>query len=104
MKTTVGTTAYRGSVQERVASTGALVWSTGMPGGVIGSPTLDGGGLLAAGTYSSPPTGIYLLNASTGAIVRKLAGGTTFGQSVFASNWLFGANSKGVTAWALPAG
>jgi hypothetical protein len=28
----------------------------------------------------------------------------TFGQSVFASSWLFCANSKGVTAWALPAG
>lgn len=104
MKTKIGATSYRGSVQERVASTGALVWSTGMPGGVIGSPTLDGGGVLTAGAYSSPPAGIYLLNASTGAIVRKLAGGMTFGQSVFASKWLFCANSKGVTAWALPAG
>ena len=100
---TIGTTTYPGSVQERVASTGALTWSTPLTSGVLGSPSLDGGGLLVAGTFASTTAGIYLIDSATGAIVRKLMGGKTFGQSVFASNWLFTANSNGVTAWALPA-
>ncbi len=47
-KITINGTAYPGSVQERLASNGMLVWVIGMAGGVIGSPTLDGGGVLAA--------------------------------------------------------
>ena len=100
---TIGTTTYPGSVQERVASTGALIWSTPMTSGVLGSPSLDGGGLLVAGTFASATAGIYLIDSTTGTIARKLMDGKTFGQSVFASNWLFSANSNGVTAWALPA-
>jgi len=103
--TTVGGTAYKGSVEEVTASTGALVWQTGLPGAVIGSPALDGAGLLTAGAYAGPPTGgIYFLNAATGALVYKLPGGLTFAQTVFARNWLFGANKEGVTAWAVPSG
>ena len=99
---TIGTTTYPGSVQERVASTGVLTWSTPMTSGVLGSPSLDGGGLLVAGTFASATAGIYLIDSTTGTIVRKLMDGKTFGQSVFANNWLFSANTNGVTAWALP--
>ena len=96
-------TAYAGSVQERVPSTGALVWSTGLAGDVLGSPTLDGGGVLTAGAYGGSSPGVYLIDASSGAVIEQLTGGSTFGQSVFARNWLFTANSNGVSAWQLPA-
>ncbi len=103
LTTTIGSTTYPGSVQELQASTGTVVWSTGLTGGMKGSPSLDGGGVLAIGTYTSTGTGIYLVDAATGAIIRQIMTGTTFAQSVFASNWLFTANTAGVTAWALPA-
>jgi outer membrane protein assembly factor BamB len=97
-------TLSEGAVQERNAATGKLVWATGLPNGVIGSPSLDGAGVLAVGTFDG--TGItnqtYLLNSHTGAILSTLVAGYDFGQSVFANGWLFTANDNGVYAWAPP--
>ena len=105
-KITINGTAFLGSVQERVASTGTVVWTTGMSGTVLGSPTLDGGGVLAAGTFNGSAAGVYLIDATDdatqGAIIEQLTAGSTFGQSVFARDWLFTANSNGVAAWGLP--
>jgi len=101
-KTTIDGTAYAGSVQERLATNGTLVWETGMTGSVIGSPALDGGGVLTAGTFSGSPAGVFLINATSGAVIEQLTTGSTFGQSVFASDRLFTANSNGVAAWGLP--
>ena len=101
---TIGLMTYRGSVQERLAATGRLIWETGLPGGVIGSLALDGGGVLTAGTYLPRPSGIYLLNAHTGAVIDELTAGMTFAQSVFAGNRIFTADNRGVAAWGLPAG
>ncbi len=100
--TTVNGTPVSGSVQERVAATGQLIWSTGLPNAVIGSPTLDGGGVVAAGTYglNGTPDAIYLLGAASGSLVQTLSDGAVFAQTVFASNWLFGATSEGVFAMA----
>jgi outer membrane protein assembly factor BamB len=94
--------AHRGSVQERSAQDGALIWETGLPEGVTGSPTLDGGGVLAAGTYDNGHAGnqTYLVDAATGRILRTLIGGLDFAQSVFADGRLFTANANGVYAWA----
>jgi hypothetical protein len=100
---TIDGTSYAGSVQERSPSNGVLGWETGLPGKVLGSPALDGGGLLAVGTYAAAPAGgVYLINAATGAIVTELTTGTTFAQSVFADSWIFTATSNGVSAWGLP--
>jgi PQQ-like domain len=102
--TTIGGTAYAGSVQERAPGNGDLVWKTGLPAGVLGSPALDGGGLLTAGAYGAAPNGgVYLIDAATGVIVRELTTGKTFAQSVFANNSLYTATSSAVTAWGLPA-
>jgi len=100
-KTTIDGTAYAGSVQERLATNGKLVWATGMTGSVIGSPALDGGGVLTAGTFGGSPAGVFLIDAASGAVIEQLTTGATFGQSVFASNRLFTANSNGVAAWGL---
>jgi outer membrane protein assembly factor BamB len=94
---------YRGSIQERNPANGRLLWETGLPNGVIGSPTLDGGGVLAVGTYdySSTPNATYLIDAKNGKILRRLVTGTDFAQSAWADDWLFTANSSGLYAWGL---
>jgi hypothetical protein len=43
-------------------------------------------GVLAAQTYGN--SGMFLLNAATGAILNNIAGGPEFGQAVFAGNMM----------------
>jgi outer membrane protein assembly factor BamB len=97
---TIGGVHDAGSVQER-APWGQLVWATGLPNGINGSPSGDAGGVIAAGTYdfSSTPDATYLINAGTGKILRTLTTGLDYSQSAFAGNWLFTANEHGVSAW-----
>jgi polyvinyl alcohol dehydrogenase (cytochrome) len=96
--------SYLGSIRRLDPATGAVQWQTGFPNSVIGTPTLDGAGVLDLGTYgsSSTPNAVYLLNAQTGQILRNLiAGSNDFAQSVFANSRLFTANGNGVYAWGL---
>jgi outer membrane protein assembly factor BamB len=110
--TTIDGVFSYGSVQERSPSTGALIRETPLPGGPIGSPTMDGAGVIGVGTYSAGATGVFLINAATGAILAPagspagspLISGSTFGQSAFAEGELFTATSSGVSAWGPPAG
>ncbi len=98
---------YNGSVQALDPDTGTVRWQTGLPNGVIGSPTVDGAGVLAVGTYQATgtPNGIYLLDAATGAILRRLTGGTAdFAQNVFAEGRLFTADGAALTAWQVGSG
>ncbi len=92
---------YRGSVME-LTTKGKVVWQTGLPQGVTGSPTLDGAGILAVSTFDNGPgfNATYLLSAPTGRIVSRLIKGFAFAQSTFANGWLFTANNYGVRAWA----
>jgi hypothetical protein len=64
-------------------------------------PQLDGGGVLAVGTYDifSVPCATYLVRASDGRILRRLVTGVDFSQSVFADAMLFTANVNGVYGW-----
>ena len=96
---------YLGSLTELNPDNGFRVWVTGLPNGVIGTPSLDGAGVIAVGTYdfSAAPNAIYLINAANGRILRTLiAGGYDFAQSVFADGHLFTANDNGLYAWGLP--
>ncbi len=95
-------TAYPGSIQALNPATGALLWQTGLPNGVIGSPTIDGAGVIAVGTYdfTKTPNSVYLVDASSGAILRTLTTGSAdFAQSVFAEGRLFTANGDGLVSW-----
>jgi outer membrane protein assembly factor BamB len=97
---------YLGSLTELNPNTGYRTWVTGLPNGVIGTPSLDGAGVIAVGTYdfSSTPNAVYLVSAATGRILRTLTtGGYDFAQSVFAGGRLFTANDTGLYAWGLPA-
>ncbi len=104
--TVIGGVAYRGSVLRMDPSTGAILWETGLPNSVIGSPTMNGGGVIGVGTYdfTTVPNAEYLVNSSNGQIVRTLAtGGTDFAQNVFADGYVFTANvGQGLNAYHLP--
>jgi polyvinyl alcohol dehydrogenase (cytochrome) len=81
-----------GSIYELTAS-GAKVWETPLAAGpVIGTPSLDGGGVLAVPTYNKTAgahSAVYVLNASTGAILRTISySGPIFAQPVFADGEL----------------
>jgi hypothetical protein len=81
---------------------GHVMAVTGLSGGpVMGSPTLNGSGVLAAGTYnitSATLNTVYLLNAATGSILTNLPqpNNIVFAQPVFAGDHLFVANAGGV--------
>jgi outer membrane protein assembly factor BamB len=103
----VGGRSYDGSITELDPATGRRIWVTGLPNAVLGTPSLDGAGVLAVGTYdfTATPNAVYLVNAATGRIIRTLlTGGTDFAQNVFADGRLFTANSTGVYSWGLPGG
>jgi outer membrane protein assembly factor BamB len=92
--TTIDGTSYGGSVRRVNPATGAFIWQTGLPCAVMGTPTLDSAGVLAAGTYDCPAgrtPGAYLINAATGAILTTLpsGGSRVFAQLVFAQGTLF---------------
>jgi len=85
-KTVIGGVTYLGSVRSLNPATGSRRWRRGLPGPVVGSPTLDGGGVLAVPTYSS--SGLFLVRAATGSILKNIATGPEFGQPVFAGRML----------------
>ncbi len=92
--TTIGGTSFGGSVRQVNPATGAYIWQTGLPCAVMGTPSLDSAGVLAAGTYNCPSgsaPGAYLINAATGAILQPLpvGGSRVFGQPAFAQGTLF---------------
>jgi outer membrane protein assembly factor BamB len=85
--------AHDGSVSKVNPATGAILWQTGLTGSVIGTPGMDGAGVIAAATYgsSSGQNGVFLIDSSTGQILKTVSYGTaqTFGQPVFADRYLF---------------
>jgi outer membrane protein assembly factor BamB len=89
--TTIGGVDYQGAVRRLDPATGTPIWQRGLAGVILGTPTLDGAGVIAAGTYDSDGTNsVYLLNASNGNVLREIPMGSTrvFSQPVFADNYL----------------
>ncbi len=87
---TINGTSYAGSVQALNPTTGKPVWQTGLTGWVVGSPAEDGAGVIAAPLLYSPTgvSGVYLLSASTGQILRFISSEPrgSFAQPVFDGN------------------
>jgi len=105
--TTINGTSYRGSVQEVNPATGKPIWHTGLPGTVLGTPTLDGSGVLAVATcdFSGAPNAVYLIDASSGQIIATVSTGDTadFAQPVFADSYLLVATvGQGLLAYQVP--
>ncbi len=104
--TTINGTAYEGAVREVDPATGTPIWETGLTGSILGSTTLNGSGVIAAAAFdtSGGTNNAWLLNASTGKIVRKLStrGSVAFGQPVFANGMiLIPTSNKGLIAYRL---
>jgi outer membrane protein assembly factor BamB len=93
--TTIDGQSYPGSIRAFNPADGTIIWETGVTGGpVMGSPTLDGAGVLAAGTYNFSDmtiNAVYLLDSSNGNILTTIPATNyiVFGQPVFAGNHLF---------------
>lgn len=93
--TSVGGTAFLGSVRRVNPATGAYLWQRGLPGHVAGTPALNGSGVLAVGTWTpgnaEASDAVFLLNASTGAILATVStgGDPVFAQPVMAGPYLF---------------
>jgi outer membrane protein assembly factor BamB len=105
--TTIHGTTYAGSVQSLNPATGAPNWQTGLSGRIVGTPTEDGGGVVAAQTFTSTGNqlGVYLLSAATGKVLRFISTGLNlFGQAVFTrNNVIIGAGgSFGMQAFHVP--
>jgi hypothetical protein len=78
-----------------------------LPGTVLGTPTLDGSGVLAVATcdFSGAPNAVYLIRASSGQIISTVSTGNTadFAQPVFADSYLFVATvGHGLLAYQAP--
>jgi len=107
--TTISGVSYRGSIRQLDPATGRFLWQRGLPNSVIGSPSLNGGGLIAVGTFdpsatTSQPNASYLINKTTGATVRTMDSTSNyFAQPVFANGWLYTARTGGLLkGWHLP--
>ena len=100
-QTTINAQVFPGSVRAFNPADGSVIWERGLTGGpVMGSPTLNGSGVLAAGTYNIADVtlnAVYLLDASNGNILTTIPETNTivFAQPVFADNHLFVATAAG---------
>lgn len=107
-QTTVAGAQYRGSIRSLDPATGDPIWETGLPASVLGSPSLDGAGVIAVPTHdlSGAPNAVYLVDAGTGTVLGSVdtIDSEVFAQPVFAGNWLFVATRRqGLLAYPAPA-
>jgi outer membrane protein assembly factor BamB len=97
--TMIGDVSFGGSIRELDPATGAVIWNTGLPDAVYGSPTLNGAGMIALATYEEGPgpQAAYLIDASNGSILKTIStsNSSTFAQPVFADEFLFVASLSG---------
>jgi polyvinyl alcohol dehydrogenase (cytochrome) len=106
--TTIGGTAAKGSVRKLNPATGAALWQRPLSGAVLGSPSLNGAGVLAVATYDvslDVTNAAYLLRASNGVVLKRLdtGGAREFAQPVFANRFVLLATvSNGLLAYKLP--
>lgn len=100
-QTMINGTTYFGSIREVDPATGNVIWATGLPGAIMGTPTLDGSGVIAAVSYdgaTGSTNAAFLLNASNGNLLTTITTNSKgFGQPVFAdNNLLIPTNSQGL--------
>jgi len=104
--TLVGGVAQPGALREVDPATGAIIWETALPGALVGSPTLDGGGVIAASIFGGANSGPYLIDASSGTILKVVSptNGMSFAQSIWTDSGLLLATglTNGVTAYRAP--
>jgi outer membrane protein assembly factor BamB len=103
--TTIGGTAYKGSIRRLDPLTGTPIWETGLGGGITGSPAMNGGGVISVPIWdtSGGPNAVYLIDAASGAVLRYFKKGRVFAQATFAGRYLFIASETGaLTGYKVP--
>ena len=87
---------YEGSIRKVNPATGAIVWQTGLTGKILGTPGMDGAGVIAVSSYGARGglNALWLVNAANGQILNTISYGnsSTFAQPVFADGYLFTAS------------
>src|SRR5262249_41254769 len=86
-QTTINGQTFAGSIRMVDPGTGAYLWERGLTGPPIGTPTLDGAGVLAVTEYGKSGQ-LVLINAATGSVLRTISTGPDFGQPVFADSMM----------------
>jgi polyvinyl alcohol dehydrogenase (cytochrome) len=105
-QTTIGHTVVPATLRAVDPATGAGRWLTALPfGPILGTPALDGAGVLAAATYDEDDpsaNAVFLVDARTGVVLNSIRiGSPTFAQPVFAGRLLLVATvANGLTAYA----
>ncbi len=106
--TKIGGVDYQGSIRRVDPATGHTVWEQGLTADVLGTPSENGAGVIAAATHDNKPTGLtnqtYLINADTGAILATIPNGKEFAQPIFADKYLLLAGGNANTLQAFVAG
>jgi outer membrane protein assembly factor BamB len=78
-----------GTIYEVNPGTGAVLWTHTVPGPILGSPSLDGSGVLAVPSNAKGGS-TYLFDASTGALLATVhTDSQEFAQPVYAGPYLF---------------
>lgn len=93
-QTTINGVAYRGSIRELDPDTGTATWETGLSAIVLGSPSMNGNGILAVSTYDSSGArnNSYFIDSSNGQILHTIPppkNFSAFAQPIFADNYVF---------------
>jgi polyvinyl alcohol dehydrogenase (cytochrome) len=108
VKTMIKGVLFDGSLRKVNPATGNYIWQTGLTGKIIGTPGMDGAGVIAASSYGSRggQNGLWLINAANGQILDTISYGTssTFAQPVFADGYLFTASQGPLGLQAYTAG
>jgi outer membrane protein assembly factor BamB len=102
--TTVGGTTYAGSLQALDPASGVPVWQVGLPANVLGTPTVNGSGVVAASTLDvfNATNATRLFDADTGAILNTLPTQHVFAQPVWAEQSLIVATwNQGLESYGL---
>jgi outer membrane protein assembly factor BamB len=89
---------YQGSINKLDPSTGLPVWQTPLESAVVGSPSMNGSGILAVTTFESndgvpkkgAPNGTYLIDSATGSILNYISLNDDYewSQPIFVGNYL----------------
>ena len=98
--------ADSGSIQSLDPATGQVRWMTHLDGIIVGSPSENGSGVVAAPTYlsSTGNLGVYLVDASNGSVIGFVTTpkANLFGQAVFAGpDLVLAATGYGLTDYAV---
>jgi PKD repeat protein len=107
--TTIKGVSTPGSIQMLDPATGTASWQRGLVGPPIGSPTMDGAGVIAVTQYGrgtiAASYALNLISAATGAVLKSVTIGPDFGQPVFADDKvLVPSQNHGLQVYSAPPG